>query len=170
MAGIVRTVELGGLDNPNFTCKSSCLVERWANFESGNCGGTDDTAPLIVRSAVEIAVIMVCIVIPIVRPLYRRIRESTRSPSSYQKHSAGGDWPQRDSSSLHLQTVGGSSMHGGGPLTPNDLLKRDMKLGLKTLAITQVISTKPGQEEIEMLGEEYRNSVKVTGDVSVSRE
>lgn len=43
-----------------------------------------------------------------------------------------------------------------------------MKLGLQTLFITQVVSNKGNQEEI--LGEEYRNSVRITDEVSVSRE
>ncbi|KAK8001182.1 hypothetical protein PG991_013404 [Apiospora marii] len=146
VAGIVRTVEIGGLDGSNFTY---------------------ETVPLIIWSAVEIAVTMVCIVIPVIRPLCRRICESTRSLSSYQKHGTGSDSSQR-SSSIQLRTIGGSSVDGGEYLTPSDLLKRDMKLGLRTLSVTQVVSTQGSQEEI--LGEEYRNSVRITDEVSVSRE
>ncbi|KAK6858187.1 hypothetical protein PG995_005886 [Apiospora arundinis] len=68
----------------------------------------------------------------------------------------------------HMHTL--SLMNGSGSLTPNDLLKRNMKLGLKTLSITKVVSNKTSEEEMEILGEEYQNSVKVTDDVSVSRE
>ncbi|KAK8062864.1 hypothetical protein PG997_014961 [Apiospora hydei] len=140
------TVELGGLDGPDFTYK---------------------TAPLVIWSAVEIAVTMVCIVIPVIRPLYRTISESARSSSSYQKHGAGRDLSQRDSS-VQLRTIEGSSVDGAEYLSPNDLLKRDMRLGLRTLSITHIVSNKPSQEE--MLRDEYQNSVKVTDEVSVSRE
>ncbi|KAK8113050.1 hypothetical protein PG984_013576 [Apiospora sp. TS-2023a] len=169
VAGIVRTVEIGGLDGSNFTCELSQLhAERLLNVESNKYGATDETVPLVIWSAVEIAVTMVCIIIPVLRPLYRRVCESTRSSFSYHKHGAGSDSSQR-CSSIALRTIGGSSVDGGEYLTPSDLLKRDMKLGLRTLSITQVVSNKGGSQE-EILGEEYRNSVRITDEVSVSRE
>lgn len=137
------------------------------NVESNNYCGTDETGPLVIWSAVEIAVTMVCIVIPVIQPLCRIICEFIRSSSSYQKHGVGSDSSQQ-SSSIQLCTIGASSVDGGEYLTPSDLLKRDMKLGLRTLSVTQVVSTQGSQEAI--LGEEYRDSVRITDEVSVSRE
>ncbi|KAK7959208.1 uncharacterized protein PG986_004062 [Apiospora aurea] len=144
------------------------VLKRWDRGNSQDGGTWRPRWPrLHFRDGAEIAVTMVCIVIPVIRPLYRTICESVSLSSSYQKHGAGRDLSWRGSS-VQLQTIEGSSVDGAEYLTPNDLLKRDMRLGLRTLSITRIVSKKPSQEEI--LGNEYQNSVRVTDEVSVSRE
>ncbi|KAF6824337.1 hypothetical protein CMUS01_10283 [Colletotrichum musicola] len=66
-----------------------------------------DTVGLIVWSAAEIAVTMVCIGIPIARPLYKRYLDklTSRDTSKYRHQSEGA--------SYGLRTFGGSTMHPG---------------------------------------------------------
>jgi hypothetical protein len=64
-------VELGGISSRNYTF---------------------DTISLIIWSAAELAVTMVCIGIPVLRPLWRRIaRGSAASTDRYYKHAQGTD-------------------------------------------------------------------------------
>ncbi|KAK8036224.1 hypothetical protein PG993_008838 [Apiospora rasikravindrae] len=121
-------------------------------MESNNCGATDETAPLVIWLAGKIVMVMTCIVIPVIRSLYRAISELIRSWCPYQKHGAGSDLSQRDSS-VQLRTIEGSSMDGGEYLTPNNLLKRVMRLGLRTLSVTQIVSNQQSREGT--LGDEH---------------
>ncbi|KAG4269115.1 hypothetical protein FPRO04_12238 [Fusarium proliferatum] len=86
--GIKRTLEVPELSNPNYT---------------------KATVGLIVWSAAEIAVTMVCIGIPVCRPLYKQYLDKwiSRDGSKYEKHSDGGSYP--------LQTIGGSYINGNAP-------------------------------------------------------
>ncbi|PLB43458.1 hypothetical protein P170DRAFT_440925 [Aspergillus steynii IBT 23096] len=52
VCGIIRTIELGGLSSANYT---------------------EDTVSLVIWSGVELAVTLICVGIPTVRPLYRTI-------------------------------------------------------------------------------------------------
>ncbi|KAJ5962989.1 hypothetical protein N7501_007930 [Penicillium viridicatum] len=68
ICGIIRTIDLGGLASSNYT---------------------EDTVDLIIWSAVELAVTLICVGIPTVRPLYRTIFHGSRPESSegrYVKH------------------------------------------------------------------------------------
>ncbi|KAE8356318.1 hypothetical protein BDV28DRAFT_117269 [Aspergillus coremiiformis] len=72
ICGIIRTVELGGLSSANYT---------------------EDTVPLIIWSAVELAVTLICVGIPTVRPLYRRIVHGSsvkESHEGYKRHDDNG--------------------------------------------------------------------------------
>ncbi|KAB8073589.1 hypothetical protein BDV29DRAFT_201746 [Aspergillus leporis] len=72
ICGIIRTIELGGLSSANYT---------------------EDTVPLIIWSAVELAVTLICVGIPTVRPLFRRIVHGTTGKDSddgYRKHNESG--------------------------------------------------------------------------------
>ncbi|KAJ5933269.1 hypothetical protein N7516_007758 [Penicillium verrucosum] len=61
ICGVIRTVELGGLSSSNYT---------------------EDTVDLIIWSAVELAVTLICVGIPTVRPLYRTLVHGSHPESS----------------------------------------------------------------------------------------
>ncbi|KAF5234165.1 hypothetical protein FANTH_12267 [Fusarium anthophilum] len=86
--GIKRTMEVPELSSSNYP---------------------KDTVGLIVWSAAEIAVTMICIGIPTCRPLYNRYldRWTSRDGSKYREHSAGRPYP--------LQTIGGSTLNPNTP-------------------------------------------------------
>lgn len=66
--GIIRTIDLGGLSSSNYT---------------------EDTVDLIIWSAVELAVTLICVGIPTIRPLYRVIVHGSNledSEGGYIKH------------------------------------------------------------------------------------
>ncbi|KAI1829654.1 hypothetical protein DTO006G1_9771 [Penicillium roqueforti] len=65
ICGIIRTIDLGGLASSNYT---------------------EDTVNLIIWSAVELAVTLICVGIPTVRPLYRTIVHGSHSESSEGKY------------------------------------------------------------------------------------
>lgn len=72
----------------------------------------EETVGLIVWSAAEIAVTMVCIGIPVCRPLYKRWLEKFASNlsgtnSGYKKHGSSSRGPR-----YGLRTIGGSTMPG----------------------------------------------------------
>ncbi|RKL38046.1 hypothetical protein BFJ72_g7508 [Fusarium proliferatum] len=81
--GIKRTLEVPKLKSPNHT---------------------KDPVGLIVWSAAEMTVTMICIGIPVCRPLYKKYfsKWSSRNSSKYQQNS-GASYP--------LQTIGGSTMY-----------------------------------------------------------
>ncbi|KAF9887542.1 hypothetical protein FE257_010120 [Aspergillus nanangensis] len=57
ICGVIRTIELGGLASSNYT---------------------EDTVNLIVWSGVELAVTLICVGIPTVQPLYRRVWKGSK--------------------------------------------------------------------------------------------
>ncbi|PIG84246.1 hypothetical protein AARAC_011139 [Aspergillus arachidicola] len=63
ICGIIRTIELGGLSSANYT---------------------EDTVPLIIWSAVELAVTLICVGIPTIRPLYRYIVHGSSVKESHE--------------------------------------------------------------------------------------
>ncbi|OGM43323.1 hypothetical protein ABOM_008713 [Aspergillus bombycis] len=65
ICGIIRTIELGGLSSANYT---------------------EDTVPLIIWSAVELAVTLICVGIPTVRPLYRYIVHGSSVKESHEAY------------------------------------------------------------------------------------
>ncbi|CAI7654462.1 unnamed protein product [Penicillium glandicola] len=70
ICGIIRTIDLGGLSSSNYT---------------------EDTVDLIIWSAVELAVTLICVGIPTVRPLYRTIVHGSRPESSEGRYVKHGD-------------------------------------------------------------------------------
>ncbi|KAL9567218.1 hypothetical protein ACKAV7_008648 [Fusarium commune] len=68
-------------------------------------GHTKDPAGLIVWSAAEMTVTMICIGIPVCRPLYKKYfgKWSSRNKSKDQEQNSGASYP--------LQTIGGSTMY-----------------------------------------------------------
>ncbi|KAB8230990.1 hypothetical protein ETB97_007344 [Aspergillus alliaceus] len=77
ICGIIRTIELGGLLSTDYT---------------------EDSPTLIIWSAVELAVTLICIGIPTVRPLYRRVipgSSAKNSPESYKRPNENGESARR---------------------------------------------------------------------------
>ncbi|CEO61128.1 hypothetical protein PMG11_05467 [Penicillium brasilianum] len=82
VCGIIRTIDLGGLSSSNYT---------------------EDTVDLIIWSAVELAVTLICVGIPTVRPLYRVIVHGSNledSEGGYIKHSNSDQLPH-----VHMQNM-----------------------------------------------------------------
>ncbi|KAM0335134.1 hypothetical protein ACHAQA_000174 [Verticillium albo-atrum] len=151
--GIKRTLEVPALSSQNYL---------------------KDTVGLIVWSAAEIAVTMICIGIPVCRPLYKKYLDkwTSRDASKYQHHSEGRSFP--------LRTFGGSTMPGGGGQSKDapsegsingaeSVSMSDRKLGLsgpytKSYALGGG-GRVPGddQSEEEILGPDYRQSLKAGG-------
>ncbi|GAB1319258.1 Integral membrane protein pth11 [Madurella fahalii] len=108
--GIKRTVEVPNLISQNYL---------------------KDTVGLIVWSAAEIAVTMICIGIPVCRPLYKRFLDkiSTNGTGSggYKKHSVGGGRSGRSGGGPRygLRTFGGSTMPGASTWEPEGETVRD---------------------------------------------
>ncbi|KAK3353365.1 hypothetical protein B0T25DRAFT_607625 [Lasiosphaeria hispida] len=154
--GIKRTVEVPGLVSTNY------LIG------------------LIVWSAAEIAVTMICIGIPVIRPLYKQALDrmfSGDTSRGYQKQGAAGDETGSNNRGYGLRTIGGSAMPGGrskkGDETDTDGKSqqtsradgdgssfRDVKLGINgpftdARAVAGRAAPDDNSDE-EILGDEYR--------------
>lgn len=121
----------------------------------------DDSVGLIVWSLAEIAVTMICIGVPVCRPLYRKIwvqhfgGSESRSNTGYLRHDAIG-----------LNTIGGGRMPGATTRSDDDKSMADLKLGMKGPSNKaraeyagsgneEGLSIGNGSDE-DILGEEYR--------------
>ncbi|KAJ4253311.1 hypothetical protein NW762_010466 [Fusarium torreyae] len=141
--GIKRTLEVPELSSPNYT---------------------KDTVGLIVWSAAEIAVTMICIGIPVCRPLYKKYIEkwTSRDGSKYRERS--GSYP--------LQTIGGSNMNPR-PVNKDDdmsdadesIRETERKLGMAGPFTKTRVYSKTGervrddnQSDEEILGPEFRRN------------
>ncbi|KAG9255793.1 uncharacterized protein F5Z01DRAFT_699609 [Emericellopsis atlantica] len=152
-AGIKRTTTVEGLYTPNYLY---------------------DSVGLIVWSAVEMAVTLICIGIPVCMPLYRRVwrrLNNEQSSSGYQKQS--GD--QEGSSSVALRTIGGGYIGKDGQVLPANMNKSkgsshnksfDVKLGIKSGANQTTVGrggssdTVANTSDEEILGEAYRHEAR----------
>ncbi|KAM0547822.1 hypothetical protein ACHAPJ_010168 [Fusarium lateritium] len=141
--GIKRTLEVPELSSPNYT---------------------KDTVGLIVWSAAEIAVTMICIGIPVCRPLYKKYIEKWTSRDASKYRDRSGSYP--------LQTIGGSNMNGG-PVNKDDdtsdadgsIRETERKLGMAGPFTKTRVYSKTGervrddnQSDKEILGPEYRRN------------
>ncbi|KAL2126474.1 hypothetical protein VTI74DRAFT_845 [Chaetomium olivicolor] len=117
-AGIKRTTEVEGLYTASYL---------------------KDSVGLIVWSSAEMAITLICIGIPVCRPLYkrtfRRIFGET-SPAGYQKHSGGTDGAA-GSNSLPLRTIGGGLI---GPDGKPVLSKKEASRAARTRENTVVVN------------------------------
>ncbi|KAF5007139.1 hypothetical protein FDECE_6525 [Fusarium decemcellulare] len=139
--GIKRTIEVPALSSANYL---------------------KDTVGLIVWSAAEIAVTMICIGIPVCRPLYKKYLDkwTSRDASNYREQSEGGTYP--------LRTFGGSTMRAG----PKDddtsdggdsITKAERKLGIggpfnKAYAKGGERVRGDNQSDEQILGPDFRRS------------
>lgn len=77
VCGIIRTIELGGLSSANYTGKLFVSNLQCANRHfwliPSRSPIPEDTVSLVIWSGVELAVTLICVGIPTVRPLYRVI-------------------------------------------------------------------------------------------------
>ncbi|KAK7427020.1 hypothetical protein QQZ08_006447 [Neonectria magnoliae] len=129
VCGIVRTYEVATGFTENYTL---------------------DTVPLIIWSAAEMAITLVCVGIPILRPLYRRAVHGSNFSTDryYKKHSKGSDG-QSYSMGRMPQSSGANESNRGFP-------NADPKLGIRGPGtITRIAGDNQSDESI--LGPEYRN-------------
>ncbi|KAH6898040.1 hypothetical protein B0T10DRAFT_525463 [Thelonectria olida] len=141
--GIKRTIEVPELSSQNYL---------------------KDTVGLIVWSSAEIAVTMICIGIPVCRPLYKRYLDkwtSRDASNKYQQQSEGGSYA--------LQTYGGSMRprRGGDSTDPSvggdSVMHKDRKIGLsgpftKSYAIGGGRVRGDDQSDESILGPDFRQS------------
>ncbi|KAH8175667.1 hypothetical protein LIA77_04085 [Sarocladium implicatum] len=116
-AGIKRTTEVEGLFTADYL---------------------RDSVGLIVWSCAELSITLICIGIPVCRPLYSRIFKSlqsttSRSTGGYQKHGASDDKNHHTGdSAVALRTIGGGVMDAGDGAkhyTPQMLRAAEQKSG-----------------------------------------
>ncbi|KAH7121707.1 hypothetical protein EDB81DRAFT_861572 [Dactylonectria macrodidyma] len=163
--GIKRTIEVPALSSANYL---------------------KDTVGLIVWSAAEIAVTMICIGIPVCRPLYKRYLDklTSRDTGKYREQNDGGSYP--------LRTFGGSTLQAGPGQKEEDasdggdsITKAERKLGFggpftKAYAMGGERVRGDNQSDEEILGPDFRRSqradlarqdkgITVTYDVQTSR-
>ncbi|KAG9253968.1 uncharacterized protein F5Z01DRAFT_687388 [Emericellopsis atlantica] len=139
VAGIIRTYEVA--------------VGFTANY-------TEDTVSLIIWSAVEMCVTMICIGIPILRPLYRRIRYGSRSSTregSYQR--------QREDSSLGPYELGGMTW-APGKGRPS---AHESKLGIRTQIITDIQTSNGNNSDEHILSSVERRNLRSGNVVQPNR-
>lgn len=129
----------------------------------------EDPMGLIVWSAAEMTVTMVCIGIPVCRPLYKKYfrKWTTRNSSNYPENNSGASYP--------LQTIGGgiipakrADRNGSGNSSDTHgkiMREHERKLGIgSSLSRTKVYPKGDGrhhgddQSEEEILGPEFRRS------------
>ncbi|KAF5645100.1 integral membrane protein pth11 [Fusarium sp. NRRL 52700] len=159
--GIKRTLEVPELSSPNYT---------------------KSTVGLIVWSAAEIAVTMICIGIPVCRPLYKQYldRWTSRDGSKYKEQSAGGSHP--------LQTIGGSYINANTDVSSEGCkaAEQEKKIGLKGPFTKTRIYSKPAervrrddQSDESILGPDFRRNqqddlgergIRVTYEVTTSQQ
>ncbi|KAK1756493.1 hypothetical protein QBC47DRAFT_401396 [Echria macrotheca] len=141
VAGIIRTVSLSGIASKNYT---------------------EDTVPLIIWSAVELAVTMICAGIPVLRPLFRRSPTGSTNQSSseskrskgYYKHGTGNDNSLTGTTDVELKTRPSSDTDLEANRSFSDA---DRKLGIGgPTTITYIRRDNNSDEEI--LGPEFRRS------------
>ena len=143
---------------------------------------------MIVWSAAEIAVTMICIGIPVCRPLYKQYLDkwtSRDASKNYQQQRSGGR-------SYPLRTFGGSTMPGDvderdadvkdqaassdHSLTGGDsVTTADRKLGLngpftKSYAMGGERVTGDNQSDEEILGPDFRRSQRQEASIDVQRK
>ena len=114
-------------------------------------GIAEDTVALIIWSAVEMCVTMICIGIPILRPLYRRIRygsPSSTSEGSYQR--------QGEDSSLGPYELGGMT-RTPGKSRPS---AHESKLGIRTQTITDIQTSNGNNSDEHILSSGERNNYR----------
>ncbi|KAJ4256251.1 hypothetical protein NW762_009331 [Fusarium torreyae] len=137
-----------------------CGIVRTYEVASGfTANYTLDTVPLIIWSAAEMAVTLICIGIPILRPLWRQAIRGSKLSSDryYRKQGEGSDGQAYSMGNLgQSKSRGATDSHRGFP-------DADPKLGIRgPSTVTQIAGYNKSDESI--LGSEYRNDA-TTGPV-----
>ncbi|KAB8236693.1 uncharacterized protein BDW43DRAFT_308370 [Aspergillus alliaceus] len=154
ICGIIRTIDLGGLSSANYT---------------------EDTVPLIIWSAVELAATLICVGIPTVRPLYRRIVHGSSAKESHE------GYKQQDERSS------GSGSGNRGKPTFSMPMRNFARAGRKDELLTTITSTvampepeehhgQTGQQDEEALvasaqqeNSQYLDRIRIQQEVHVDR-
>lgn len=132
----------------------------------------EETVGLIVWSAAEIAVTMICIGIPVCRPLYKRYLDkwTSRDASKYQEQIEGGG-------SHPLRTFGGSTLRPGQVDKDDDnfddrdsITREERKLGIggpftKSYAVGGGRVCGDNQSDEEILVPNFRRSQQRAADL-----
>ncbi|KAF4967426.1 hypothetical protein FSARC_4999 [Fusarium sarcochroum] len=132
-----------------------CGIVRTYEVASGfTANYTLDTVPLIIWSAAEMAVTLICIGIPILRPLWRQAIRGSKLSSDryYRKQGEGSDGQAYSMGNLgQSKSRGATDSHRGFP-------DADPKLGIRgPSTVTQIAGYNKSDESI--LGSEYRNNI-----------
>lgn len=128
---------------------------------------SEDTVALVIWTAAEIAVTMICIGIPVCRPLYKCCLEKWTSRDASKYHQKSGE-----ALSYPLQTFGGSTLRPrqGGNYDSSDLRRggdpialEERELGLrgpctKSYVVGGSQVRGDNQSEEEILGPDFRRS------------
>lgn len=131
--------------------------------ELTNIPYVEDTVPLIVWSAAEIAVTMICIGLPVLRPLYKRVSNDPTSRNSGVKY--------RNSSSGRLSRVGSKDMFGSRDIYGNRPNRKDLEnghsAGCDMLDVKASHAARDNRFDEKMRGLDFRNSSQITVPIRV---
>ncbi|OGE54280.1 hypothetical protein PENARI_c006G08473 [Penicillium arizonense] len=128
VCGIIRTIDLGGLSSTNYT---------------------EDTVDLVIWSGVEMAVTLICVGIPTVRPLYRVIVHGSSVKSSDSRYIKQDD--SSHSSRFRMQNP----------------TKRSTMFSVAQESITEAYIARNNQSDEEILMGQYGNNI---GGIRVREE
>ncbi|KAK3681766.1 hypothetical protein B0T22DRAFT_523080 [Podospora appendiculata] len=152
ICGIIRTVELSGLASANYT---------------------EDTVNLIIWSAAELAVTMICAGIPLLRPLLRLrgARTTNASSSGYYRHSLGNDGASPPS--FKMQVISTRSQSQSDVENSRGFPEAHPKLGIRG-PMTKTYIARDNNSDEEILGPEYRQSLQecppAAGEIQVRKD
>lgn len=105
-AGIKRMTEVEGLYTSDYLSKQNPIATLREKTDSP-LTLTETTVPLIVWSAAEIAVTLICIGIPVLRPLYKRIYLRFRTQSAHSsRYLKQSDRSRGEQPGYALHTIG----------------------------------------------------------------
>jgi len=124
----------------------------------------EDTVTLIIWSAVELAVTMICAAIPVLRPLYRRIRGGISTDRSHSSNAVSKGYYKHDTGNDNTD-AGGSIQLKDVPTTDSDtdlennhgFPEANPKLGIRGPTTVTYIRRDNNSDE-EILGPEFRKS------------
>ena len=136
---------------------------------------TETTVPLIVWSAAEMAITLICIGIPVLRPLYKRIYSRFRTLSARSSGYLKQSDPSREQPGYALHTIGGgpldigqSNMNGVNStkaISPTDKKDKfrhmEVKIGVSELSQMRVVVEDYGRSQLESSS---HNKRRVLGD------
>lgn len=118
-------IEVEGLYKSDYLSKPKPLAPHRQKADSW-VSLTENTVPLIAWSAAEIAITLICIGNPVLRPLYKRVYQQFRTQSTRSTGYLKQSDRSRDQPGYALHTIGGGLIDAG---------QSDLKRGNGTQAI-----------------------------------
>ncbi|GIK07119.1 hypothetical protein Aspvir_002774 [Aspergillus viridinutans] len=149
ICGVIRTIDLGGLASSNYT---------------------ESTVDLIIWSAVELAVTLICVGIPSIRPLYRHVVHGSRfkeSNEGYKKYDESGE----SNPAIHMKPLGRKARKGDLDTTTSTILGDtgfDMPRG-ETSAYVQHVRETDQERLVGSPRGPHVHSIQVHEEVTVER-